>query len=146
MRGKQSKKSGFSKGKLGQNLKTLIYDNASFYQLNQPHQGLDLLTYRSQSFDQSPNLVITDLDFSNPKEISNTNPFQDEYAWGKAELIKFNNAQNNSALGILYYPANYQKGKKYPMITYVYEKLSDGVHRYTAVSYTHLTLPTIYSV
>ena len=144
MRGKESKKSGFSKAKLGQNLKTLVYDNASIYQLDQPHQGLDLLTYKSQSFDQSPNLNITDLDFSNPKEVSNTNPFQDEYAWGKAELIKFNNAQNNSAQGILYYPANYQKGKKYPMITYVYEKLSDGFHRYTVPSKTNYYNTTIW--
>lgn len=137
MRGKKSKKSGFSKGKLGEELKTLIYADASIYSLDQPHEELDLLTYKLQSFDQSPNLNITDLDFSNSKEVSHTNSFQGEYAWGNAELISFTNAKNKSAQGILYYPANYQKGKKYPMITYVYEKLSDRFHRYTVPSKTN---------
>ena len=33
--------------------------------------------------------------------------------------------------GILHYPANYEPGKKYPMVVYLYEKLSDGLHRFT---------------
>jgi len=33
--------------------------------------------------------------------------------------------------GILHYPANYEAGKKYPMVVYLYEKLSDGLHRFT---------------
>ncbi|MFK7923906.1 MAG: prolyl oligopeptidase family serine peptidase [Bacteroidia bacterium] len=137
MRGEKSKKTGFAKGILGKKLKTLVYDEARIYGLNQPHEGLDLLTYRSQSFDQSPNLSMTNLEFSDTKQLSHTNTFQDEYAWGRAELITFKNANNKSAQGILYYPANYQKGKKYPMITYVYEKLSDGFHRYTVPSKTN---------
>ncbi len=137
MQGKTSKKSGFAKGILGQELKVLTYDDASIYGLDKPHEELELLTYKSQSFDQSPNLSITDPDFSKSRTISNTNAFQDEYAWGKAELITFKNAKDKSAQGILYYPANYKKGKKYPMITYVYEKLSDRFHRYTVPSKTN---------
>ena len=36
--------------------------------------------------------------------------------------------------GALYYPAGYEPGKKYPMIVYMYEKLSDGLHHYSAPS------------
>ena len=144
MRGKKTKKSGFSQGILGQKLKTLMYNDANLYQLDQPYQELNLLTYKSQSFDQSPNLTITDLDFLNSREITDTNSFQDEYAWGKAELITFNNAKNKSAQGILYYPANYQKGKKYPMITYVYETLSDRFHQYTVPSKTNYYNTTVW--
>ena len=36
--------------------------------------------------------------------------------------------------GALYYPAGYEPGKQYPMIVYMYETLSDGVHRYVAPS------------
>jgi dipeptidyl aminopeptidase/acylaminoacyl peptidase len=32
--------------------------------------------------------------------------------------------------GTLHYPANYEPGKKYPMVVYLYEKLSDGLHRF----------------
>lgn len=144
MRGKKSKKSGFAKGMLGQKLKTLIYEDASVYQLDQPHLELDLLAFKSQSFDQSANLSITDLGFSKIQKVSNTNAFQEEYAWGKAELITFKNATKKSAQGILYYPANYEKGKKYPMITYIYEKLSDGLHRYTSPSKTNYYNTTVW--
>jgi len=36
--------------------------------------------------------------------------------------------------GSLYYPAGYEAGKKYPMIVYLYEKLSDSVHGYVVPS------------
>jgi len=36
--------------------------------------------------------------------------------------------------GSLYYPANYEPGKKYPMVVYLYEKLSDGLHQFTPPS------------
>ena len=38
----------------------------------------------------------------------------------------------------------YQEGKKYPMITYIYEKLSDGFHRYTTPSKTHYYNTTVW--
>jgi dipeptidyl aminopeptidase/acylaminoacyl peptidase len=34
--------------------------------------------------------------------------------------------------GALYLPANYEKGKAYPTIVYIYERLSDGLNRFTA--------------
>ena len=34
--------------------------------------------------------------------------------------------------GAVFYPAGYEPGKKYPMVVYMYEKLSDGVHRFVA--------------
>jgi len=32
--------------------------------------------------------------------------------------------------GILHYPANYDPAQKYPMVVYLYERLSDGLHRF----------------
>ena len=39
--------------------------------------------------------------------------------------------------GALYYPAGYVPGRTYPMIVYMYETLSDGVHRYVAPNTTN---------
>ena len=36
--------------------------------------------------------------------------------------------------GALFYPANYEAGKQYPMITYIYETLSNTVHSYSSPS------------
>jgi dipeptidyl aminopeptidase/acylaminoacyl peptidase len=35
---------------------------------------------------------------------------------------------------VLYYPAAYEPGKKYPMIVYMYERLSDSLHQYFSPS------------
>ena len=32
----------------------------------------------------------------------------------------------------MFLPANYEKGKSYPTIVYIYEKLSNGLNKYTA--------------
>ena len=48
-----------------------------------------------------------------------------KYAWGRAELVEFKSEKGQRLQGVLRYPAGYEPGKKYPMIVYVYEKLSD---------------------
>jgi dipeptidyl aminopeptidase/acylaminoacyl peptidase len=68
------------------------------------------------------------------KQVTNTNPFQSDYAWGHEELVEYKNSHGERLQGALYYPAGYEPGKKYPMIVYMYEKLSDGLHHYSAPS------------
>jgi dipeptidyl aminopeptidase/acylaminoacyl peptidase len=36
--------------------------------------------------------------------------------------------------GILHYPANYDPARRYPMVVYLYEKLSDNLHRFQSPS------------
>ena len=78
----------------------------------------------------SPNVFVASADLANPSRRTDTNPFQQDYAWGKAELINFTSTVGRPLQGILYYPANYDATKKYPMIVYTYELLSQGLHRY----------------
>ena len=35
---------------------------------------------------------------------------------------------------MLHYPNDYQPGRRYPMVVYVYEKRSDTLHQYSAPS------------
>ena len=57
-----------------------------------------------------------------------------EYAWGHSTLIDYKNKQGVPLQGTLIYPAGYTPGKKYPMVVYMYEKLSDGVHQFSVPS------------
>jgi dienelactone hydrolase len=90
--------------------------------------------YVSQTFEESPNAFVGGADLRNMKPVTTTNPFQSKYAWGRAELIEYTSEKGTKLQGVLRYPAGYEAGKKYPMIVYVYEKLSDGLHRYVAPS------------
>ncbi len=90
--------------------------------------------YVSETFEESPNVFIAGPDLRNTKPATNTNAFQSNYAWSRSQLIEYKSPAGVRLQGSLYYPAGYQAGKKYPMVVYMYEKLSDGLHRYNAPS------------
>lgn len=140
--GKFSKKSGLSVLANGK-LKSLIFKDARVSNFRKAKKSNDVV-YMVQSYTQSPNLFLTNTSFNTSKQISNTNSFQKDYAWGKAELISYTNINGKKAQAILYYPANYKKRKKYPMITYIYEKLSNGFHSYSNPNSTNYYNTTVW--
>ncbi len=94
----------------------------------------DVFEYVQQTFVESPNAFIAGPDLKNAKAVTSTNPFQSNYAWGREELIEYKNSHNERLQGALFYPVGYDPSKKYPMIVYMYEKLSDNLHRYSPPS------------
>jgi len=59
------------------------------------------------------------------------NPFIKEYAWGSKVLIDFTNSKGKKLQGTLTLPAGYQPGKKYPMLVYFYEIMSNTHHSFS---------------
>ena len=64
------------------------------------------------------------------------NPQQKDYFWGTAELVKWKAYNGKESEGIVYKPENFDPKKKYPMICYFYETLSDGLYNYLPPSPT----------
>jgi dipeptidyl aminopeptidase/acylaminoacyl peptidase len=65
-------------------------------------------------------------------KLSTINPQQKDYNWcAGTKLVDYVGVDKKKLQGALYLPANYEKGKKYPTVVYIYEKLSDRVHSYT---------------
>jgi len=91
----------------------------------------DLYIYDKGSYVNSPDVYITK-DFKTATKISNTNPQQANYIWGTTELVNWTTPKGYKSQGILYKPENFDPNKKYPMIVYFYEKLSDGLYTYQA--------------
>ena len=94
----------------------------------------DVYEYMVQSFEDSPDAFVGGPDLKTAKQVTATNTFQSKYAWGHAELVEFTSEKGRRLQGVLRYPAGYEPGKKYPMIVYVYEMRSDGLHQYSAPS------------
>lgn len=70
--------------------------------------------------------------YANGKRISNGNPQQTSFNWYTTELVSYTSLDGKKLSGILYLPENLDPSKKYPMITYFYERLSDYYHEYQA--------------
>lgn len=68
--------------------------------------------------------------------IASTNPQQAQYNWGRARLVHWTTFQGKKSDGILYVPEDFDPHKRYPMITYFYERLSDDLYHYLQPSPT----------
>jgi dipeptidyl aminopeptidase/acylaminoacyl peptidase len=94
----------------------------------------DVYVYAVQAFDDSPDYFLTSAALTEARQVTTTNPFQEKYAWGRAELVEYKTARGERLQGALHYPAGYDAAKKYPMVVYMYEQLSDGLHAYSSPS------------
>src|SRR5262249_39266177 len=82
----------------------------------------DLLTV--QTFSQYPDYYVTTPDFHELKRVTDVNPQVKNYNWGKAELVHYTSTDGDKLSGILVKPENFDPTKKYPMVVYIYERLS----------------------
>ena len=125
--GDKTKKTGLYKYEKGKTNELLMEDA----QLGRMQKAKDAnsFTYVKQDYQHSPTLMVTD-NFKEVKQVVATNPQQQDYYWGKSDLVNFTNKKGKKMQGALFYPANYEAGKKYPMLVYIYEILSNTVHGY----------------
>ncbi len=95
-------------------------------------EDADVYVLTRSTFQEFPDLWLTDPDFRNMEKISNANPQQAEYVWGTAEILEWISNDGIPLQGILIKPEGFDPTKKYPMMVYFYERNSDGLHRYRA--------------
>jgi len=91
-----------------------------------------VLSFSQQDFIEFPDVWVANPDFTNARKLSNANPQQSQYNWGNAELVNWVSGDGQQLQGILIKPENFTYGKKYPMVTYFYERLSDSLNAYHA--------------
>lgn len=85
------------------------------------------LIFRQGTFEQYPELYTTK-DFTKVKKLTNTNPQQANYLWGSVGMTSWTTPSGKEMDGLIYYPANFDTSKTYPMIVYFYERYSDDIH------------------
>ncbi len=69
---------------------------------------------------------ITDKDFVSSTPLTDLNPWVKERKLTRSELIKYRDVDGKELYGILYYPVDYQPGKKYPLVCEIYERFFDN--------------------
>jgi dipeptidyl aminopeptidase/acylaminoacyl peptidase len=142
--GEWTKKSGYYSLVVGQAPKPILFEDRNF---GDPIKALnaDRVIYTSQTFVDFPDYYLTNSAFSTPKKITNANPQQNNYAWGKRVLVDYTNSRGIKLQGTLTLPANYKPGEKYPMIVYFYEKMSQNHHQYSMPVYDDRPHMSLYS-
>jgi dipeptidyl aminopeptidase/acylaminoacyl peptidase len=90
----------------------------------------DVYAFTLSRFDEFPNLWTSSGAFTDAKKVSDANPQQAHYNWGRSELIEYVNADGKHLKAILTKPENFDPSKKYPLLVYIYEQLTNNLHRY----------------
>jgi dipeptidyl aminopeptidase/acylaminoacyl peptidase len=82
------------------------------------------------TFSDFPDLFIADANFREVKRVTDANPQKASLLWGKAALLRYKSADGAPLSGVLIKPEDFDPKKKYPMIVYIYERLSQNLHRF----------------
>jgi dipeptidyl aminopeptidase/acylaminoacyl peptidase len=131
--GEWTKKGGIGRlenGKPG--VKLLVWDDAAFGGLTKAEKA-DVYFFTRETYKDAPDYHVANALLANAKQITTSNPQQKEFLWSSgSKLIDYTSAKGDKLQGALHLPANYEPGKSYPTIVYIYEKLSQGLNAYAS--------------
>ena len=126
--GEFTKKSGISllePDKSG--LQVLLWDDAKFGALSKA-KNAPVYLYSRQTHRDPDDYYLAGANLSNGKRVTDMAAQVEQFAWSSGRiLINYTSAKGDKLQGALYLPANYEKGKQYPTIVSIYEKLSQNL-------------------
>lgn len=137
----------FINNKTSPGYRLVISENYSISNLVKA-KNADMFIYTKENFSMSPNIYVNygeerrsnihpgDSQWPLEYRLSSLNPQQKDYNWGTAELFKWKAYNGKETEGIVYKPEDFDPKKKYPLICYFYETLSDGLYDYQPPSPT----------
>lgn len=143
LRGKKTKQSGYGMLRPKGSVECLVLADAGHGPLVKADSAA-VFAYQRQRYDTPPVLRVG-ADIANAKVVVETNAQQKDFAWGKVELFDFKSTIGVPLQALLYYPANYDPTRKYPMIVYTYELLTQGYHNYIAPRETDYYNTTVFT-
>jgi dipeptidyl aminopeptidase/acylaminoacyl peptidase len=138
--GELSKKGGIAllePGKKGlkPGAKRLAWNDMAFGNFNKTLHA-DTYYFSKEDFNKAPEFFIASSTLTNPKQVTKNTPDKDKYTFSSGtRLVNYVTDKGDSLQGVIYLPANYVEGKKYPTIVYYYEKTSQVMHRYANPSF-----------
>ncbi len=116
----------------GGKVKDLLNENGRITELRKA-KFTDNYIYVKQKNDAPPSLWKKA--GKDAKLLVQSNEQQHRFLTGKTELISYTIDQGQKLHGILHYPDNFEAGKQYPMIVYVYEMIGYKYQKYNNPSY-----------
>ncbi len=106
-------------------MEDLVRDGSLYRGLRMSKDG-ERFFYSFSNGDMPNDLYMTDKDFAQATRLTQLNPWVRDKALTRSELIRYRDVDGKELYGVLYYPVDYQPGKKYPLVCEVYERFFDN--------------------
>jgi dipeptidyl aminopeptidase/acylaminoacyl peptidase len=114
----------------------LHWDDAVYGGLLKAKQAETYL-YARETFDTPPTWFSADQTLAKGQPLTKSNPEQEQFRWSPgSRLVDYTSAKGTRLQGALYLPADYEPGKRYPTVVYIYEKRSQGLNAYVSPTYS----------
>jgi hypothetical protein len=141
----EDKASGYFRGRLGASNapEQVVYGAKSYNALTKARKA-EQYAMTQQTYREFPD-IWTGTSIAGVAKVTNANPQEGEYPRGDVELVSWLNDDGVKLQGLLYKPEGFDPKKQYPMITYYYERVSDGLHLYVAPSGRNISNAYVYT-
>ncbi|HVT38785.1 MAG TPA: prolyl oligopeptidase family serine peptidase [Gemmatimonadaceae bacterium] len=141
----ETKESGYYRDKFGvAGVPERLIGGPRNYSGLQKARKADAYMMTQSTYKEYPDLYVGST-IGDVARISNANPQEKEYPRGDVELVSWTSDDGVGLQGMLFKPDGFDPNKKYPMVSYYYEKLSDGLHNYVAPSGRNIINPLVYT-
>ena len=88
------------------------------------------VVFTEETYRNPRDLWSSDLSFAHPEQVTHANPQLANFRWGTEQLISYTAKDGTRLRAVLLLPDNFNPKKKYPLLTYFYEKWTDQYHRF----------------
>ncbi|HEV8482828.1 MAG TPA: prolyl oligopeptidase family serine peptidase [Blastocatellia bacterium] len=105
-------------------LEDLVKDSHLYFGLRLSKDGRTFV-FASAEGNRTGDLFVADADLKNVRRLTDANPQLKAKRLSKTELISYLDTDGNKMYGVLYYPVDYEAGKKYPTVFNIYEQFFD---------------------
>lgn len=121
-------KSGYFTWEANRGLQQLVFESNRISGIKlSPANGV--YVYIREHYHLSPQLMV-EVKGNKAKVLYQSNTQQKNYQWGFSKFITYENSRGQELNGALFYPAGFDADKSYPMVVYIYERLSDFYNQY----------------
>ncbi|MBE0675101.1 MAG: S9 family peptidase [Bacteroidales bacterium] len=101
-------------------MKDLIRDSRLYSGWTMTEAG-DRFIFNMSDGDRPTDLYVAGSELQDIRPLTDLNPWISERKISKSELIKYRDSDGKELWGVLYYPVDYEPGKKYPLVCEIYE-------------------------
>ena len=97
----------------------------------------DRILYTRESYSEFPDLWVSDRRLRNSRKVTLVNPQIDNFAWGRAELVRWLDLDGEQLDGVLITPDDYVEEEPLPVLVYFYEQFSQRLHHFNEQVINH---------
>jgi dipeptidyl aminopeptidase/acylaminoacyl peptidase len=85
----------------------------------------DILAYSAGEGNRPPDLYVADAQLKSPRRLTTANPALAGKALARTRLLRYHDLDGKTRNGVVYLPADFVEGRKYPTLFNVYEEFFD---------------------